>query len=113
GAVAVHPIHPVGRPAMLTSSGLGDHLVETPRRELFHAGPFRTPADQDAFHGHRGADRPELSVFMHRDDARTVSRTAVEVAADAVVMAYTPIDFAGVEGEPSVATLPRLAEASA
>ena len=112
GAVAVNPIQPAGRPAMLTSSGLGDHLVETPRRELFHAQGFATPADQDAFHQHRWADRPELSVRMHREDARSVSRTVVEVSADAVRVTYTPIDFEGEEGRPEVFSLPRVAEAS-
>ncbi|MEM7625183.1 MAG: NRDE family protein [Planctomycetota bacterium] len=111
--LTISAINPAGRPTMLTSSGLGDHLVATPRRELFHASDFKTPDDQDAFHRHRWPDRPHLSVAMHREDARTVSRTVVEVSADVVTMAYTPIAFDGTNGETASATLPRRAEASA
>lgn len=75
--------HAAPRPsACYVSSGLGDHLV-APRLDLF-AGFFRdsdapTPDEQDAFHDHRWPDKPELSVRMSRPDARTVSRTTVEV----------------------------------
>lgn len=113
GAVTVADPQPAAQSAMLTSSGLGDDRVESPRRELFEASDFRTAADQDAFHRHRWPDRPHLSVAMHRDDARTVSRTVVEVTANAVAMTYTPIDFDGTEGEPVSVSLPRYAEASA
>ncbi|MEO1236354.1 MAG: NRDE family protein [Planctomycetota bacterium] len=91
-------------PTMLTSSGLGDHLVEPPRRELFDQAPPATPDAQDAFHRHRWPDRTPVSVKMHRPDARTVSRTVVEVVRpDAggpprVTMAYTPVAFDGREG---------------
>ena len=84
---------PLGdRPRMWTSSGLGDPLVEPPRRELFDASfgknPEQWPDEQDAFHRHHWEDRPELSVCMARADARTVSLTAVEVSAGAVRMTY-------------------------
>ena len=88
-------------PMMLTSSGLGDHLVQPPRRALFNAwfppqknprspdtsGSLNTsntpdtwPDQQDRFHQHHWPDRPHLSVLMQRPDARTVCRTVIEVA---------------------------------
>ncbi|HRQ71992.1 MAG TPA: NRDE family protein [Phycisphaerales bacterium] len=63
------------------SSGLGDELV-LPRLPLFEelvVAPGPTPGAQDAFHAHRWPHRPEISVLMTRDAARTVSVTAVEV----------------------------------
>ena len=81
-----------GTPWMFTSSGLGDHIVDPPRRGLFNDW-FRGDraawaAEQDAFHRHRWADRPELSVCMSREDARTVSLTSVEMDSSAVRMVY-------------------------
>src|SRR5205823_7589341 len=76
-----------GAPLMFTSSGLGDELVEHPRRELYDRMVRSADASagrQDAFHLHRWADRPHLSVMMSRADARTVSRTIVEVGHRAV-----------------------------
>jgi hypothetical protein len=68
-------------PSCWVSSGLGDHLVQ-PRHPLFAelvVNAHATPAAQDAFHTHRWPDNPRVSVFMDREDARTVSRTIVEV----------------------------------
>jgi len=83
---------PLDRPVMFTSSGLGDARVEGPRRELFHDwfgdDPAQWPAQQDAFHRHRWPDRPELSVCMSREDARSVSLTVVEVTAAGVSLTY-------------------------
>jgi hypothetical protein len=80
------------KPHLFTSSGLGDHLVDPPRRGLFHqwftGDPASWPERQDGFHRHRWEDRPELSVCMSREDARTVSLTAVEVEPGAVRMSY-------------------------
>jgi hypothetical protein len=77
---------------LLTSSGLGDALVEPPRRELFQhileSDP--TAQRQDEFHRHSWPDRRQLSVCMSRDDARTVSYTTVEVTATCAVMRYWP-----------------------
>lgn len=72
----------VGVPACFTSSGLGDERA-APRLALFEDMVARSPDErsQNAFHGHRWADRPEISVNMARSDARTVSVTSVEVAA--------------------------------
>lgn len=79
-------------PMMVTSSGLGDHVVETPRRELFQAMLARGVSDiidrQDAFHSHRWPERRHVSVEMSRADARTVSRTVVEVFGDSVRLTY-------------------------
>ena len=65
-------------PVCFASSGLGDERVAG-RLELFRACEVRTDKDQDAFHTHRWPTRPEVSVLMSRDDARTVSITRVEV----------------------------------
>ena len=73
----------LSQPLMLTSSSLGDALVEPPRRRLFEqlmmkndSGWLRAQAD---FHDHQWPLRPDLSVRMQRPDARTVSRTVVNV----------------------------------
>lgn len=80
------------QPEMLTSSGLGDALVETPRRRLFEgwfgAAPSGWAAEQDAFQRHRWPERPHLSVNMSRPDARTVSLTIVEVSGGSADLAY-------------------------
>jgi hypothetical protein len=78
-------------PAMFTSSGLGDAFVEAPRRALFRQMIWAIESQssaQDAFHRHRWADRPHLSVNMIRPGARTVSRTNVEIDNHRVAMAY-------------------------
>jgi len=69
-------------PLMMTSSGLGDDLVETPRRELFQELLCRTGDSrqlQDAYHRHSWPDRPQISVCMRRPEACTVSHTIVEL----------------------------------
>jgi len=100
----------LSRPHMFTSSGLGDHHVEPPRRELFEATVLNGNSDdvlerQEGFHAHRWADRPAVSVHMSRADAWTVSRTVVDIEAASVTMTYC--------GEPGWAvrsnTLPRVA----
>lgn len=76
---------------MWTSSGLGDQLVEKPRRELFEkylGGMGDVVRRQDEFHRHRWPDRPHLSIRMSRDGAATVSRTIVEVSDDTVTMRH-------------------------
>jgi hypothetical protein len=96
------------RPHLFTSSGLGDHLVEGPRRRLF-AEFFGRPdgdgvARQDTFHRHRWPDRPHLSVRMARADARTVSYTTVELGPDRATLTYHP-DAPGEPAEPVVVEL--------
>jgi hypothetical protein len=79
-------------PVMRTSSSLGDAAVEGPRRTLFRRF-FRNAAQpaaaQDAFHDHQWPGREHVSVRMARTDARTVSRTTVEVSAGFVTMIYS------------------------
>jgi hypothetical protein len=80
------------RPAsMFTSSGLGDHLVDAPRRALFErfvTSHGVSSAMQDAFHTHQWPGQPHLGVRMQRADARTVSSTVVEVGPARVAMSY-------------------------
>lgn len=86
---------PVRPPACFVSSGLGDALV-LPRLDLFqsqvapHAEADASQA-QDRFHQHAWPDRPEISVLMRRDDARTVSITTVQVLGGSVAMDYAPV----------------------
>jgi hypothetical protein len=77
-------------PILLTSSGLGDALVEPPRRELFEQTLAIDPSPdaQDAFHRHCWPDQLHLSVCMSRGDARTVSYTTVEASGGAMAMRY-------------------------
>ena len=80
-------------PSLYTSSGLGDALVEGPRRALFEtmfSSNDQSAAIQDAFHRHAWSDRRHLSVCMDRADARTVSHTVVEIRPDGVRMTYIP-----------------------
>jgi hypothetical protein len=83
-----------GSPLMFTSSGLGDHLVEGVRRELFDdlfSGSSETwEAAQDTFHRYRWPGREHLSVNMSRADARTVSFSAIDIGKAEAVFAYHP-----------------------
>lgn len=83
-----------GTPGLFTSSGLGDHLVEGVRGELFgehFAGPPETwEAGQAAFHRHRWPGSEHLSVNMTRATARTVSFSVVEVGAERATFSYHP-----------------------
>jgi Transport and Golgi organisation 2 len=84
----------IRQPIVLTSSSLGDHLVEAPRRALFDELVTRSRAPlagQAAFHRHRWRDRPEISVRMSRPEAATVSRTVVDVAGGVFSMRYTAL----------------------
>lgn len=99
-----------GEPVMYTSSGLGDHLVEPPRRELFN-GWFGNDASvyadkQLAFHRHQWPGQSHLSVCMQRDDARTVSYTTVDITPKRMTMSYHP-DRPDMDAKPSVAVLER------
>jgi len=82
-----------GCPILFTSSGLGDALVEGPRRELFNhmfAAGKDWPSLQDAFHRHSWPDRRHLSVCMERREARTVSHTVIELEPGRVALTYVP-----------------------
>jgi uncharacterized protein with NRDE domain len=87
-----HRRTPLLRAMMRTSSGLGDSLVQRPRRALFRAF-FNGQADaaaaaQDAFHAHQWPGREAISVNMRRVGARTVSRATVEVWGHEIRLAY-------------------------
>lgn len=83
---------PLAAPLLFTSSGLGDALVDAPRRELFN-GWFAHATDtaaQDRFHRHSWPERRHLSVCMARPEARTVSYTVIERWPGAATMSYWP-----------------------
>lgn len=74
-------------PICLVSSGLGDSAVSA-RLELFEevlVGGGLSIKAQDRLHAHRWPERPEISVMMAREAARTVSVTTVECVAGADV----------------------------
>jgi hypothetical protein len=81
------------QPCLFTSSGLGDHHVEGPRRKLFEEA-FAQDGDladlQDFFHRHRWPGRPHLSVCMSRPDAWTVSHTIIDLGRDTIALRYHP-----------------------
>ena len=95
-------------PQMFTSSGLGDHLVEGPRgelfRELFAEPPGTWAAAQDAFHRHAWPGREHLSVNMGRAAARTVSHAVIDVCAVEALVTYR----GGAPDQPSAVTTIRL-----
>jgi uncharacterized protein with NRDE domain len=86
-------VETLSKPLLQTSSSLGDDLVEPPRRRLFEelvlteATPCRL-LGQHRFHRLQWTSRPEISVFMERPDARTVSRTRFDFIRDSVGMVY-------------------------
>ena len=83
------------QPLVLTSSGLGDALVEPARRELF-ARMFADASDpleaQARYHGHFWPAETRLSVLMSRPDARTVSRTSIDVHANHIALRHGRLD---------------------
>ena len=83
----------IDKPVMFTSSGLGDAVVEGPRRTLFEEMTTSVTWDaqrQDGYHRHRWPMQPELSVWMDRADAVTVSWTTIEVSSCRIRMCYSP-----------------------
>lgn len=89
GRRQISSINPLGdEPLMVTSSGLGDELVEDRRRKLFKSFSFQSADAQDDFHRHRWPSMPHLSVCMNRDDARTVSYSVIEVRGDSARFSY-------------------------
>jgi Transport and Golgi organisation 2 len=83
----------VDSPMMFTSSGLGDELVDGPRRQLFQEW-FQAEYDwvnqQDSFHGHFWHNQEHVSVCMRRSDARTVSYTVIELRSESASITYSP-----------------------
>jgi len=88
------PRRTMDEPLLFTSSGIGDHLVDPPRRERFAAMLQSMTTDrraaQHVFHQQRDPEHPELGVCMARCDAMTVSYTEVAVNDQAVTMNYHP-----------------------
>ncbi len=85
------------RPFMLTSSSLGDALVERPRARLFERLVPQEEervwlSGQTRFHAHRWPSRAHISVAMERPGARTVSRTCITVTSHAIELCYDPLD---------------------
>jgi hypothetical protein len=90
-------------PWMSTSSGLGDAVVEGPRRalfdELFAGPPAEWDRAQDTFHRSRWPGREHLSVDMVRPGARTVSRAVIDIRDATATFTYF-------SGAPDAATKP-------
>lgn len=101
--------HLADGPVLFTSSGLGDGLVDPPRRQLFQE--LVVPASdrlaaQAAYHRHSWPDARHLSVCMSRPDARTVSHTTIEVMRARVAIEYWP-DAPDQSQDPIRRTIPR------
>jgi hypothetical protein len=97
GADLWRRLRPLPERFMVTSSSFDEARARAMRRELFDeivAAP--DVAAQRRFHEHQWPDRPEFGVVMERDEARTVSRTSVSVAAGHLSLAYDALD-----GQPS------------
>ena len=98
GAELAVEVTDLARPMMLTSSSLGDELVERPRRRLFErifAGEECSWVQaQNLFHRHQWQSRPGISVRMERADAKTVSQTFVSVTGSAIELRYRALESA-------------------
>jgi Transport and Golgi organisation 2 len=96
GAAFSIAISSLTQPIMLTSSSLGDAVVEEPRRllfeRLFACDAKRWLGAQRRFHRHQWHSRQHLSVRMERADARTVSRTDIDVRSRRIDLRYCPIE---------------------
>ena len=88
----------VSRPTMVTSSSLGDAVVEAPRRRLFERLVLNSHGAcltaQTRFQAHQWRSRAEISVAMERLDARTVSRTFISVTSNRIELRYHPLGSA-------------------
>lgn len=96
GTHVVVEVNDLTRPMMLTSSSLGDELVEKPRRHLFErlfvGEPRSWTQAQIRFHDHQWRRRRHISVRMERAEAKTVSHTFVSVADGAIELRYRTIE---------------------
>jgi uncharacterized protein with NRDE domain len=88
----------LSRPLMLTSSSLGDTVVEAPRRRLFERLVLQSEgawlSAQTRFHAHQWRSRADISVRMEREAARTVSRTSITVTSRASELCYDALGSA-------------------
>lgn len=93
--IVVRPFDVV-RPRMLTSSSVQPAAAAALRAARFRTMVLRHAGDreerQHAFHNHQNPERPEVSVLMRRADARTVSRTTVDMGARGATLIYEPLD---------------------
>lgn len=92
GTVLRHRQAFLNAPLVRTSSSLGDAVVQAPRRALFRrffAGTADPLAAQDAFHDHQWPGAEAISIRMERTEARTVSRSVVEVGRELVRFSYS------------------------
>jgi hypothetical protein len=81
-------------PAVFTSSSLGDAEAERVRLPLFRAlviGAVDRMRGQLAFHGHRCRACGPFSVVVRRPEARTVSRSIVDVRGRVTSFLYQPL----------------------
>jgi uncharacterized protein with NRDE domain len=90
----------LSRPLLFTSSGLGDAVVEQPRRELFEEMLLREAEPsyrQEEFHRHCWPEAQSVSVRMARTDAQTVSFTTITLTPTRAMLRYEPL--AGLQPE--------------
>lgn len=95
--LAIGAVEAFDRPLMLASSSLGDELVLPTRREAFEQELGRGVTTRDAqerVHACRDLSRGELGVLMSRADARTVSRTTLEMHASFAELRCETLDDA-------------------
>jgi hypothetical protein len=79
---------------MMASSGLGDHLVQQPRRELWQRTLARSADDlaaQSLFHRTHEPEHGALSPLMARVDARTLSRVTLDLTLNFAHLTYEPL----------------------
>jgi hypothetical protein len=92
----------LNRPLCWASSGLGDGLVQCrlPLFESMISADMSSETQRD-FHWHQWEDRPEFSVMMSREDARTSSITTIEVErGDEPKIVYEPIAVGDPKADP-------------
>ncbi|MFW5846453.1 MAG: NRDE family protein [Planctomycetota bacterium] len=97
-------------PQLWCSSGLGDALVDAPRRTRFAdlVLPAPGPASQDRFHADRGSGDGATDVLMTRADARSVSRSVVTWQEHRLLLEHVALDEDGVASEATRCELERV-----
>jgi hypothetical protein len=104
GALQATQTIPLIQPLLFTSSSVADTPVEPPRRRLFLEMVTNAPDSwlegQGRFHRHQWPDRRNISVCMERSDARTVSRSTIDVRADGSTFEYEPLCAEGAGADP-------------
>ena len=98
GTQGVIEVNDFTQPIMLTSSSLGDELVEKPRQRLFErffgGEECSWTEAQIRFHSHQWRSRRDISVRMERADAKTVSHTFVSVTDSGIELRYRALESA-------------------